>query len=408
MVSSPVSDGIIAGYEWMYIYYYTESDNSWHYMNKPTTQPLNPGQGYLVWPYSVDPNGVYPPSPDSAVVKGNLNYQDINLNLSNTDASPKSGWNLVGNPFPIALNWNGDVSWSLTNVGASNYIKDPVSGNYVVWNFNSGGTNPNGGYIAATQSFWVRTADTTGTAASMTLPSSQRSHNNASFYKNSEPMLPQQLLVSIEKDGKSDKTIIGFLEEATAGFDGAYDATYLYGDDEVHSMYSKIMETKYALNHLPSIEEYPIIPVGFEAVIPGSYTFTSEWMESFPLHVPIFLEDIRDDIYQDLRSNPEYVFVSDLNDEAHRFNIHFAEPLGIDESDLLSMVHIYAFEKTVYINLPDQVQGDIFIYNLLGEQIANKDNAIGQVKIPVNASNSYFVIKVIADKGFKSEKLFIK
>ncbi len=93
-----------------------------------------------------DPNGTYPASPDSAVVKGNLNYLDLNLTLSNPTAIPKSGWNLVGNPFSIVLNWNGDASWNLNNVGAANYIIDPVAGNYVVWKFYSGGGNiPVGG-----------------------------------------------------------------------------------------------------------------------------------------------------------------------------------------------------------------------------------------------------------------------
>ncbi|MEZ5083993.1 MAG: hypothetical protein R2750_11175 [Bacteroidales bacterium] len=127
MVSSPASDGIINAYEWTYLIDYTESDNSWSYLNYPITTLLNPGEGYFVFPYTADPNGTYPASPDSSVIKGNLNYQDISLTLSNTDTSPKSGWNLVGNPFPIALEWNGDASWNLNNVGAAMYIKDPVS-----------------------------------------------------------------------------------------------------------------------------------------------------------------------------------------------------------------------------------------------------------------------------------------
>ena len=238
MVSSPAVDGIINAYEWMYLYSYAESDNTWNVENYPVTQVLNPGQGYFVWP-TTSPGAGNPASADSAVVKGNLNYQDINISLSNTDLSNGSGWNVVGNPFPIALYWNGDASWNLNNVGAAIYIKDPVSGNYVVWNYNTGGSDVNSGYIAATQGFWMRTADTTGVAASMTLPASQRSHTVASFYKNSgSSFLPEQLLLTVEKEGKADKTIIGFIEDATAGYDGNYDATYLVGEEDVHALYS--------------------------------------------------------------------------------------------------------------------------------------------------------------------------
>lgn len=408
MVSSPASDGIINAYEWMYLYSYAESDNTWNVVNYPVTQVLNPGQGYFVWP-TTTPGAGNPASADSAVVKGNLNYQDINLSLSNTDISTGSGWNVLGNPFPIALYWNGDASWNLNNVGASIYIKDPVSGNYVVWNYNTGGSDVNSGYIAATQGFWIRTADTTGTAASMTLPASQRSHTSASFYKSGEgSFLPQQLMVTIEQDEKSDKTIIGFIEDATVGYDGDYDATYLKGEDEVHSMYSMIQGAHYALNHLPSIDAFKIIPIGFEPKQSGEFLLTSEWMESFTDDIPIYLEDIKDGYFQDLRSNPEYDFVSALDDEIHRFNIHFANPLGIEDQSPLSKVHIYAYDKTIFVNLPETVQGDIFVYNLLGEEVTYRNNGFGQVKIPVNASNSCFVVKVIAEAGMESAKVLLR
>lgn len=408
MVASPASDGIIEAYEWMYLSYYTESNNSWAYLNKPVNTPLNSGQGYFVWPYSVDPNGTYPASPDSAVVKGNLNYQDINLALSNTDASPKSGWNLLGNPFPVALNWNGDASWNLNNVGAAMYIKNASTGNYVVWNFNTGGTNTNGGYIAATQGFWVRTADTTGTSASLTLPESQRSHNEASFYKSSNPLLPQQLMVTVEEDGKSDKTIIGFIENATVGFDGNYDATYLYGDIESLSLYSTIAGGKFAINHLPSVNEYPIVAMAFEPKTTGTYYLTCEWMESFTEDIPIYLEDIKGNTFQDIRLNPEYSFVADPQDEPHRFNIHFANPLGIDSHSEMNLIHIYSYQKTIFIKLPEQLNGDIYVYNVLGELVSHHKNSANLVKIPVQIDNSYFFVKVVSDNGFKSGKVFIK
>ena len=408
MVSSPASDGVINAYAWMYLYSYTESNNTWNAVNYPITQLLNPGQGYFVWP-TTTPGAGNPASPDSAVVKGNLNYQDINLTLANTNSSIASGWNVVGNPFPVALYWNGDASWNLNNVGAAMYIKNPVSGNYVVWNYNTGGSDINSGYIATGQGFWVRTADTTGTAASMTLPASQRSHNNASFYKSSGgAFLPEQLLLTVQKEGKTDKTIIGFIEDATVGYDGPYDATYLSGEEGVLSLYSMIGGANYALNHLPSIEEYKIVPIGFEPKLSGEFLLTSEWMESFPEDVPIYLEDIKDSYFQDLRSNPDYVFVADVNDDIHRFNIHFANPLDVEDYKLQSEVHIYAYNKTIYVKIPESLRGDIIVYNMLGEEITQHKNSSGLVKIPVNSSNSYFVVKVISEGEIGSEKVLIR
>ncbi|MEZ5083992.1 MAG: T9SS type A sorting domain-containing protein [Bacteroidales bacterium] len=244
----------------------------------------------------------------------------------------------------------------------------------------------------------------------MTLPASQRSHNAASFYKSGEGSFlpPQQLLVSVEQESKADKTIIGFIDDATDGYDGNYDATHLEGDEEAHSLYSMIGGTKYALNHLPSIEEHTIVPLGFEASTAGEFTLTSEWMESFSDDIPIYLEDIKDSYFQDLRFNPTYVFTSEPGDALHRFNIHFANPLDVEDNELAKKIHIYAYQKTIHVNLPESVQGDIYVYNLLGEEVTQRQNGTGMVEIPVNASNSYFIVKVISDGGIASEKVLIK
>lgn len=408
LVSSPANNSTIGAYNWMYLYSYNEPDNSWTSLSQPTTLLLNAGQGYFVWPYTSDPNGSNPPSPDLAILTGNLNYQDINLTLSNTASSSNSGWNLVGNPFPCALNWNGDASWNLNNVGAAMYIMDPSSGNYEVWNYNSGGTNPNGGYIAATQGFWVRAADTTGPPASMTIPASQRSHNEAAFYKNSGHLLNNQLLLTLKKEDKADKTIIGFIEDASAGFDGNYDATYLYGSENAHSLYSQILGTKYALNHLPSIEEYPVVPLYFEPRAPGNFTLSADWTESFPDEIPIYLEDVKTGAFLNLREADEYVFIAQLNDEVHRFNIHFTNPLDIENYDALAGVQIYAFDNYINVKLNEDTNGEIRVYNLLGEQIIFTKTKNQNNRIPVSTNNNYLLVKVLTKKGIKTQKIFIK
>ena len=408
MVSSPMNNATIDAYSWMYLYYFNETDNSWNSISQPLTLPLNAGQGYFVWPYTSDPNGSYPASPDSAVVKGNLNFQDLNLILSNTDSSPKSGWNLVGNPFSCSLNWNGDASWNLDNVGAAMYIKDPVSGNYVVWNYITGGTNANGGYIAATQAFWVRVADTTGVASAMTIPSSQRSHSDASFYKSSGPALSQQLLITIENDGKTDKTIIGFIEDATAGFDEQYDAIYLYGDGGAHSVYSKVMETKYALNHLPSVKDYPIVPLNFEANVSGNYTLSVDWIDSFSNDIPVYLEDIKTGFFQNLRESADYDFIAQAGGNPSRFNIHFTEPLDIENYNALAGVQIYASDKNIYVRFHEEMKGTITVFSLMGKQIAVREANEKLVVIPVNTNNNYLLVRVLSESGTKSQKVFIK
>lgn len=407
IVAEPVNNEVIGVFLWMYLCKYIEQTNTWQYLNLPVTLPLNIGEGYFVWAYKKDPNGLYPASPDSVVFGGMLNDQDVNIALSNTPASPNSGWNLIGNPYPCAIEWNGDADWNLNNVGATVYICDGgKSGNYKVWNYNSGGTLSNGD-IVATQGFWVRTADTTGTIASLTIPASQRLHSSEPFNKSSGPLLPEQLKLKVERNEKTDETIIGFMTESTANFDPDYDGLYLYGVGDNPAIYSVIYNAKYVLNQLPCIEDYKTVPVNFEAKDPGNYTLTVSWIESFSEDIPVYLEDKQESIFWNLRENSVYAFASVPSDEPERFSIHFAEPLNVNYRTVLVEVNIYSWQKTVYVNIPFEINGKIMIYNLLGKAIASQKAERGMNKITINDVKGNYFVRLTSDQGYKVSKIYI-
>ncbi len=406
MVSEPVNNEVIEVYQWKYLEQFNENDGSWTFLNLPLTTPLNVGEGYFVYSYTTDPNGQWPSSGDSVVFNGNLNFQDVIITLSNTDASPTSGWNLIGNPFPVAIEWNGNPDWNLSNVGGSMYIYDPNGGgNYVVWNFTTGGTNPNGGFIAATQGFWVRTADTTGSAASLTIPASQRTHNGASFFKSSGPVISNQLLLSVEGNDQTDKTVIGFYEESTSGFDPEYDGVYYKAPGGALSLYSVTYGEKYALNELPSAEEYPVVELGFEPEATGKYTLKADWIESISEDIPVYLEDKQDKVIRNLRVQPEYSFSATEADKSNRFNVWFTEP-GITEN-LLSYIHIFSYDKTVYLEIPVNLNGEITIYDITGKKILTRKAVTGRNEIELQQSNGNYIVRVVANEGTISKKVYI-
>ncbi len=408
MVSSPIQDEVIEAYLWHYLAQYHENDDSWTYLDLPLTIPLNVGEGYFAWKYVTDPNGTNPPSPDSVLFSGTMNNQDVNLTLGNTVSSPNTGWNLIGNPFPVAINWNGNADWNLVNVGATMYIYDnSVSGNYVNWNYNLGtGTNPNGGYVAATQGFWVRTAVQDGSAASLTIPASQREHNAATFLKSGNDVLQDQLMLTVEGNGHSDKTIIGFYPGATSGFDPEYDGIYYYPIQEVLSMYSVVLGQKYALNELPSIDEYPVIPVDFESRVSQEYTITAEWLDRFPTDLPIFLEDKQENIFRDLRLDPVYKFTSDPDDNYKRFNVYFSDRFSQEVS--MENIRIFSWQQKVIVDVPFEISGDVFVYDISGRLVAEGNAHMGRNEIKLANANGNYIVRLIADEGVASEKVYIK
>ena len=408
-VSSPVGNEVNGAYMWIYLMKWVEPTYEWQYLSLPTTQALVPGKGYFSW--SKSDNTPNPAAPDYVTLNGTLNHQDVNLSLDVTGASIKSGWNFVGNPFPCAVDWNGNAAWNLTNLDASIWVWDPVAGNYKVWNYNSGG-GLQSGEITATQAFWVHATDTTGTvSSSMTIPASQRVHSTNSFYKSGGAFIANQLKLKVQGNTpENDETIIGFMDGATVEMNPMYDAQYLSGNETAPSLFSVLGANSYAMKQLPGWEENNAIPVNFIAGIPGEYTIGASWIESFPEGLPIFLEDKKENFFQDLRAQPVYGFVAGLNDSPDRFIIHFGNPQGINTSKYTEMINIYAYEKTVYVNVPDNTfnEGNCIIFNMMGKKVASQTVTQGTNTIPLPYSDGFYVVTVNSGRGLVTDKVFIK
>lgn len=408
LVSMPVSSGVIEVYLWNYLAQFHENDGSWTYLNLPLNIPMNVGEGYFVWNYVVDPNGLWPPSPDSVVFHGMLNDQDVNLVLSNTGSSTQSGWNLLGNPFPVAIEWNNSTDWNRNNVDAVMYVFDAVnSGNYVTWNHNTGiGSNPNGGFIAATQGFWVRTIDTTGIPASLTIPESQRMHNNASFLKSNEVTSSNHLMVTLDDGKYKDHTIVGFMESASASFDSGLDGLYIKPNINSPSLYTTSNGLKYAINEFSSGESMPVIPLHIKAVNETLHCLTFSWVESFDPNQPIYLEDKKEGTFRDIRWMSEYKFRASAGESESRFFLHFSNP------DLtgnpIDYVHIFSYDKTVVVEIPFETKGTITVYDITGREIASADAFFGKNELQLNSQPGNYIVKVASTHGIANKKVHLQ
>jgi len=362
IISTPASNENIGAYMWMFIYSWDEPSATFTPLSYPTSLPLNVGEGYHAWAYTEW--APHPASPDAAVMNGMLNKNDVNITLDYTPASSESGWNLIGNPFPCAIDWNGDTTWNLHNVDATVYLYDHGgSGNYATWNHNiSMGTNGKyNGYIAATQGFWVKT---NATNPSITLPESQRLLSDTTeFYKESK-ITENILRLHVDGNKYSDECIIGFIPDASIGFDSQYDAYHLFTEMLSPDIYTMTGEILRAMDFYPSVEDQEIVPVGFQPGVKGNFTIRVTGAESFDTDIPVYIEDKKDNIFQDLRADPVYVFASNPLDEPYRFNIHFAQQKEMDENTLTSQIHIYAFNKMIYVDIPAKLNGDITVCNL--------------------------------------------
>jgi hypothetical protein len=402
LVSPPVSGAKINTYMDFYLYRWDEPLFQWINLYYPVTLPLDPGEGYAL--YST------PSCPDAPYIKGQTNRLDVAVSLDYTPANynPPTmypGWNLIGNPFPCPLEWNGDPDWQLNGVDNTIYVWNTVVGQYYTWNWlTSLGIGLTDGFIAATQAFFVK-ANVTG--ASLTLPASQRAHHDAvDFYKSGKDH-PNTLRLTAQGQGLSCESLISFVDDATGGFDSRYDAYYLKAEQCQLDLFTCLQDVEYAMNILPSWIDYPSVPLSFTSQAEGMFSLTVAGIESFPADVPIWLEDRKQVFMQDLRENPLYGFSYAGGDEADRFVVHFKDPVGIGEH-AMPTISIYSHERTIYLDAPENCTGMVHVYDLLGHHVLSSDFRPGHNSIAIQGSEAGYIVKAVSGECASTKMVYLK
>jgi hypothetical protein len=392
-VSSPIGGATIATYFDIYLMTFDEPTGTWNYLVNPITTPMNVGQGYAAWASDAITGNTI------VSYEGLLNTGDIGYtSLTYTPASANTGNNLVGNPYPSSIEWN--TNWTLTNIDATVHFY--TGSGYVTWN-NSGFGTATSGVIPPTQGF-IAQVSSSG-PASITFPQSERLNGSQAFYKVSP--IKSSVTLEVEGNDYSDKIIVGFDNEATNSFDSKFDAYDLKGIDAAPQFYT-IGDVEYTVNILNSESKEMVIPVGLDAGTPGIYSINVNNLEGFNGN-SVILEDLKENTLIEMGQNDTYGFNIDMNDNSHRFNIHFKSgALGLGETND-SQISVYSVDNTVYIQKPAELEGNVFIYNMMGQEVySQKAGNEELISIPVNNGTGYYVVKVQSSNTFETQKVFIK
>ncbi|MBL7104386.1 MAG: fibronectin type III domain-containing protein [Bacteroidales bacterium] len=396
-VSSPVTSAVSDVFFDIYLKYYNEPTTTWTYIVNLGV-PLPPGQGYAAWS-----SPVWFGSTTVTFNGGPLNEGNTSIPVSYNVGSGGDGWNLGGNPYPCAIDWD-DANWTKTNIDGAVYVWNGVQ--YLVW-VNGTGDLTNG-IIPAMQSFFVK-ANAPGPALQVTNSAKLHGYDP---YKGSG--VDQLLELTVNGNGYNDKTFIYFNEYATEGFDSDFDAYKKYGIDEAPQLYSIAGDEILSINVLPEMSSGMAIPLGFEVGAETEYTIIASDLESFGLSTGIYLEDIQESVMTDLTEQNEYTFVANPEDDPARFIIHFGvvgiedQPLDVETNKDIT---IYSVENSVYIrnNTKQAIQGDVSICNTMGQEIIRTkllNNSLN--KIDVNTEAGYYIVKVNTGTNLYTEKVFIK
>lgn len=395
-ISSPVanlySHELISDY---YLNTWNETANTWVHHEEtggvPAMIPLNTMEG---WSIKQDLNytGQNPTGnviefagPMSNVNTGMMTASFTATDFETGDPNNLNNWNLLGNPYASPIDLATVTMPSELYDGIYQY--DDIALDYVEW---VGGVGTQ--YLPATQGFMVK-AITDGT---LTLDNSVRSHTGAGSFHKSE--ISQLLVVEATGNNYSDRMYIRFLDDATEGFDGEWDAFKLISSAPmVPQVYSTTGGQELAISSLPATSA---VPVSFTAGVSGDYTLNVVESNDFN---SVILEDLTTGGITDLKGH-SYTFYYEAGEDEGRFMIHFN--LSGQISPLDNIV-IYSGNGNVYVNMPLERSGQVSVFNVMGQNIFSSAINEGLNVITVNYSGNC-IVKVQTAEGVKTRKVFVR
>ena len=251
-------------------------------------------------------------------------------------------WELLGNPFPSAIDWDAIDKYDLVN----NY--------YYVWNQNKGGgiggyefyggsqfhSDGVNGRIPSTQGFFVKVDPYIPGTKSLYLLNAARTHDvTGDDWLKDVPV--NKLKITLSNGPIYDEAIFMVAGGSNVGQD-RNDAEKLFNippangqngnqatviaRPQVYTIVDNNLKT--CLNAMPYITNGTTIPVGIVAagIYSSNYSITFSGMESFTSLPGLFLEDLELNVIQDLLQNPVYNFSSPDGSYDGRFLLHFLVP----------------------------------------------------------------------------------
>ena len=418
--------------------------NGWIFANGATTMGV--GTGYIAMG---DVSGSFPKT-QSVVFNGNVNTGTIskaigkspNIGITNFD------WNLIGNPYPSAIDanallsdsrntsivngsiylWTHNTQISESNSGPNKY--NYSSNDYASFTSGtggvaavSGGPIPNG-YIASGQAFFIQAI----TAGTITFDNSMREtgNNDQLFRGNSKGMATgdkkdasttnDRIWLDLKNsDGAFSQLLVGFIDGATDGIDRNYDGARFAGNSYV-SFYSIAEEKNLAIQGKKPITDEELIKLGFYSYIDegDSLKIAINKLDGNNLNeYDIYLKDNVLNVSHDLISS-EYEFVMD---QKGVFNDRFE--LLLQKSSVLSTDDFNTSnEELIVINQDDHLEiktinrtliSSLKVYDLLGKTIVNNQPGQSSYNLDITGmqQGTILLVNAILENNQKITKKFL-
>ncbi|OYU95795.1 MAG: hypothetical protein CFE21_11700 [Bacteroidetes bacterium B1(2017)] len=394
--------------------------NAWTGISSTNTTTLIGGKGYNVFYRGSRAQGC-------ALLNGN-NPTPSNITLSacgivNTGSftftvtyNPLNGegWNLLGNPYPSAIDWNS-AGWTKNNITSSIWIYRPATNQFATYN---GVIGVNGGsnIIPTGQAFFVKAnASSPNLSATEVIKSSL--YPAILLLKGNKPFEIRASLVN--SANKTDETVLALNRDKTDLFDADFDAEKMHNANNLDLYSLDSTGLKYAINAIATLNDgdYKIIPLGIGAASIGNYSFNLS-AQSMPNFYQVFLRDHFLKTEHQLGPdslNYSFTVTADSNTYGNkRFDLYIRNErphstgFGLNSSDDNSILKVYPNPTntvfTVTIKQKDLNISSLVLSNSLGQVLKTINNPKKEEIIDLSSyePGSYFLRPVNEKDTFKA------
>ena len=402
------------------IFRYDESRTSSGWVGYTTaTDPLVPLEGYSI-------NFGSAATPNTVDVTGVVNNGPISITLYNNNNTYTKGFNLVGNPYPSALDWDAAAGWTKTQIDDAIYYfrastTDQYGGTYSSY-VNGISSDPGvaTNIIPSMQAFFVHVTDgsfpVTGTLG---LTNSVRVNDLTHPFlkaKNLSSRFLIRLTAGFTADTSSgDPMVIYFDPDANISFDSDMDALKLMNTNmAMPNLYSIISGgAKLSINAMPDISDTELfVPLGLKTYVAGEIGFSIRENENMPEGMNIVLRDATTGTNIDLLQDKEYKITLAAGEYIDRFYLGFMRSTT-DMSDLEEADDFFSVYSTraiikATVNKLDGREGLLSVFDLNGRQVYSKKvYDIGFYEIDPGLKSGIYVIRFYSGKLNSTKKIFI-
>jgi hypothetical protein len=257
-------------------------------------------------------------------VKPWFNYASGVLSSTTLTGNTSKGFNLVGNPYPSAIDWDlySAAATPTSPIYAPDidgfiYVVDPISKNYGIYMAGSGlGTHGVTNIIPQGLGFFVRALNPTPMIFNESAKVTAQVTGSHLLLGTPVAAAQQPLLhLQLSKDAvNTDDILIRFSATAHTTFVSGEDALYQKGNGILSLASISTNNFPLAISQLPLSNKTQVIPLKVSATTAGLYALKMTELKNLPQLYDVWLMDAYKKDSLDIKHNPTYNFNLSLTD----------------------------------------------------------------------------------------------